>query len=508
MARRQGLPFHIPIPGDEFEGLADEGLKADKLDDWIKGFLENAPVAKDGNWRRRNSTIVSQLEGYVDKKPLWEKAQKLFEDREFEKALKTLKRITVMMPDDHAAKMNYANALANQGQYDKAYKQLRQIKETFLGEGDYHVTVAQVQVARGDQDAAIEQCVIALEHQPDHRGAMDALETMGILAKIYEDPRDATTLTYVRTDSVLDYLKEQWSSAERDAAFYVEQLGYHETERRHEVALEAAERAIAAAGDEVNARAEIGKVGALRQLERGDDALAAAKAFVEKAADLAASHLELSKCLAKAGNSDEATAALDAALERDPGDQEALVYKLWPKDRGDIAAVQNAMGGIKEWAEKHEGNAGVWRSMARAKLVVGNDEESLALFEKAVGLAPDDDDLRSEWWGELARQLKYQEIIDDSGKRDMKVADWKLRWNEAEAYKGLKRLMEARGCYMQINTDETLHIDIRKRAKRAAMELGMGADGAGAGGAGAGGAGGDGAGGDGAGGDGAGGDAA
>lgn len=475
VARRQGLPFKIPVPEAEFVALTDEGLKADKLEGWIKDFLENAPVAKDGNWRRRNSETVSQLEGFVDKKPLWEKAQRLFDEGEFETATKTLKRITIMMPDDHAAKMNYANALANQGQHDKAYKQLRQIKDTFEGEPDFHVTVAQLHVARNDNDAAIGELVKALEAKPDHRGAMDALAKLGVLAKIYEDPKDATSLTYVRSDSVLEYLEGHWDSAERDAAYYLDQLAYHEIEGRWDVALAAAERATKRGEGDDELRATVGKIHALRELDRNDEALAAAQALVSSQGDSATAHLELSKSLAKAGKSDEATKALDAALERDPGDQEALVYKLWPKDTGDIQNVQNAIEGIQKWAENHPEVPGAWRSLARAKLVVGSDDEAMELFEKAVSLAPDDDDLRSEWWGELARKTKYDAILADADELgDMKDRDWKLRWNEAEAYRGAGKLMEARGVYMQLNTDESLHVDIRKRAKRAAMEMGGG----------------------------------
>ena len=54
----------------------------------------------------------------------------------------------------------------------------------------------------------------------------------------------------------------------------------------------------------------------------------------------------------------------------------------------------------------------------------------------------------------------------------MATRDWRLRWSEAEAYRAKGKPMEARSCYMQINGDESLHVDIRKRAKRAAMELG------------------------------------
>ncbi|MEZ4442564.1 MAG: tetratricopeptide repeat protein [Polyangiaceae bacterium] len=473
MARRQGLPFKIPVPESEFVGITDEGLKLEKLEAWIRDFLDNAPVAKDGNWRRRNSDIVSQLEGFLDKKPLYDKAQKLFADNDFEAAIKTLKRITIMMPEDHSAKMNYANALANHRDYDKAYKQLRQIKDTFEGEPDYHVTVAQIHVARGDEEAAIEQLVQALEHKPDHRPAMDALAKLGVLATVYEDPKDAASLVYVRADSVLPYLEEVWGSAERSADYYAEQVGYHASEGRWDVALAAAERGAAKAEGELALVIGAGKVHALRELDRVDEAVEAAQALVAAHDASAAAHLELSKSLAKKGDDEGARAALDAALERDPGDQEALVYKLWPKDPDDLQAVQGATEGIAKWAEEHPEVAGAWRSLARAKLVTGDTEQALSLFEKAVALAPDDDDLRSEWWGELARLTNYDAIIADAEKMgDMTKRDWKLRWNEAEAYRGKKRLMEARGVYMQINTDESLHVDIRKRAKRAAMEMG------------------------------------
>ncbi len=475
MARRQGMPLQVPVPKDKFEGLADDGLTGEKLQTWIKDFLENAPVAQDANWRRRQSNIVSGLEGFIDKQPLWEKAQKLFDQNEFEKALKTLRRITIMCPDDHAAMMNYASALANQGDHEKARKTLKRIRDTFDGEPDYHVTVAQVQLALGDNDGAIEQLVTALEHQPDHRAAMDALAKLGVLAAIYENPRDATSLTYVRADSLLDYLKERWDSEERDADYYVEQVGYHDGERRYDVALEAADRAIAAAGDEVAERAWIGKLNALRALERFDDALAAAEAFAAKASKSSAAQVELGACLSLLGKEDESKAAIDKALELDPGDQNALVIKYWPQDRGNMMDVQEAVPGLEAYAKEHPEVPGAWRSLARAKLVVRADEEALELFAKAVELAPDDEDLRSEWWGELASKTQYDAIIADSQKLgDMTKRDWRLRWNEAEAYRGLGRLMEARGCYMALNMDEELHVDIRKRAKRAAMEMGTG----------------------------------
>ncbi|MSP25226.1 MAG: tetratricopeptide repeat protein [Myxococcales bacterium] len=473
MSRRQGMPTKVPVPKDEFEGLADKGLQGEVLRAWIREFLAESEMGKDGNWRRRNSEMVTQLEGFYDKAPLWEKAQKLFAANDFENALKTLKRIVVMCPDDHAARMNYASALANSGDYDKAYKELKQIRESFAGEPDYHVTFAQILVMREEKEAATEELYLALDAKPDHMGAMDALAKLGVLAKIYTEPRDATSLTFVPTAILTSYFEEQvWGAAERTAAYYLEQLGYHASEKRFELALLAADRA---RGIEPSEKAEAGRVSALRELGRTDDAIAAAREFVLSHQGAVLVHNELALTLHRAGRADEARLAIENALAADPGDQTALALRFWPADRGDLQEVQAAIPGLASWAEAHTDVAGAWRSLARATLSVGREEDALAVFAKAVALAPQDDELRSEWWSELSRAGHYDAVVRDSETlSDMKTRDWQLRWNEAEAYRGLNRMMEARACYMQLNGDESLQIDIRKRAKRAATELGMG----------------------------------
>ncbi|MBM4360034.1 MAG: tetratricopeptide repeat protein [Deltaproteobacteria bacterium] len=476
MARKQGMPFRIPVPKEEFEGLADKGLQAEVLRGWIQAFLTDSPLGKDGNWRRRNSELVTQLEGFVDKKALWDKAQKLFADNDFEAALKTLKRITIMCAEDHAARLNYASALGNQREYDKALKELKQIRDTFADDPDFHVTYAQMHVMKGDEAAATESLVKALELKPDHMPAMDALAKLGVLAKIYENPRDATSLVYVKSESLREYLEEQvWSQGDRHPEYFLEQMGYHASEQRHEVALAAADRALVGASGAQAERAAAGKVAALRELGRNDDAIAAAKAFLAEHEASASVWIELSGCHARAENTSDADAAVERALTIDPGDSMALALQFWPADRTNLVEVKEAIPNLEDWCEKHPSVAGAWRSLARAKLTTGAEEEALGLFDKAVVLAPNDDDLRSEYWSELAKLERYQAVIDDSRKlADMAKRSWQLRWNEAEAYRGLARVMEARACFMQLNADDSLAIDVRKRAKRAAMELGTG----------------------------------
>src|SRR5262249_9166959 len=137
-------------------------------------------------------------------------------------------------------------------------------RKTFEGDPEFHVAVGHVYVRMQDKDNAINEMVLALEAKPDHQGALDALLQLGVLRAIYENPRDAASLTYVRSDSVATYMVELWAAEPRDAAFFLEQLAYHEREGRHDVALVAAEHALKV--EDANERAELARAAALRAL--------------------------------------------------------------------------------------------------------------------------------------------------------------------------------------------------------------------------------------------------
>ncbi|CAN93181.1 hypothetical protein sce3022 [Sorangium cellulosum So ce56] len=472
-ARRQGIPARMPVPRGEFEGLADKGLSIDAARKWIKDFLTNSEPGKSGVWRKQNSTLVSQFEAFLDKAPVWERAQKAFGERDYEKAISALKRIITMDPDDHAARLNLASAQANMGDHPAALKSFQAIRKTFQGDADYHVAVGQVHLAMQKKDAALDEMVLALEAKPDCQPALDAMVQLGVLLPIYENPRDAASLVYVRADAVLEYLAGQWDAAPRDGAFYLEQLAYHERELRHDVALAAAERAAAASGEGASReRAHLARIAALRSLGRTDEALGAAEAFVATAPSSSGAWVELAKCLSQAGRGAEVPAAVERALESDPGDLAALSLRFWPSDPADIQKVNEAIPALAAFVAAHPESAGARRSLARAELVAGRIDDALAGFAAAVALAPGDDDLRAEYWTELGKQQRYPDIIADAAKlSDLAKRDWKLRWNEAEAYAALGKNIEARAAFSAINFDESLHVDVRRRAKRAVKTM-------------------------------------
>jgi tetratricopeptide (TPR) repeat protein len=470
LAHKQGVPARIPVPKGEFESLADKGMSIDQIRAWITKFIHTSPAMHNANWRTQNAALARSFEAFVAKKDGWAKAQDAFAKNDFKAAAAALRLIANVDPNDHAAKLNLASALGNLGDHAGALAQLDTIADTWGDDAEYHVTRANVLLSLSRRDDAIGAFADALERDPSCKGALDGLKVLGVLVPIYEDPRDAASLTYVRSDSVAQHLESVWAAAPRDAAYYLQQIAYHDSERRPAIVLAAAEKAIAL-GDGPHPRAVSARVLALKDLGRVDEALAAARAQLEKG-ESAAARVDLARCLLAAGKDADANAELDRAIALDPGDQLALDLRWWPAQRHDIELVQGALPSFEAHAAAHPESAGAWRMLGRAKLAVGDSDAAMALFEKAVALDPDDDELRAEWWGQLAGQAKFDRVLEDAAKvPDIAKRDWKLRWSEAEAYAAAGRRMEAHAAFAAINHDESLLLDVRRRAKRAATSV-------------------------------------
>jgi tetratricopeptide (TPR) repeat protein len=469
LARKQGVPVRIPVPKGEFESLADKGMTVDQMRGWVSKFITTSPAMHNANWRTQNAALARSFEVFVAKKDSWAKAQAAFGKSDFKSAVGALRMIANIDPNDHCAKLNLGSALSSAGDHAAAITMLDSVTETWADDAEFHMTRANVLLSLERRDDAIGALADALERDPSHQSALDTLKALGILSAVYEDPRDAASLTYVRTDKVTEHMESVWAAAPRDVDYYLRQVAYHQLERRPAVALAAAEKAIALAGGSPDARAVTARITALRELKRVDEATAAAREAVTKSPSGAA-HLDLARCLLAANKEDEANAELDLAIAADPGDLMALDLRWWPATRHDLQLLEAALPMFQAHAEAHPTHAGGWRMLARARLAIGDAERAMPLFEKAVGIAPGDDDLRAEWWAELVRHGKAAEVIADAEKLgDMKTHDWKARWNHAEAFAAAGRKIEAQTVFAGINHDESLHVDVRKRAKRAAM---------------------------------------
>lgn len=466
IARRQGVPARVPVPKAEFEGLAEKGLPLEQVRKWVAAFLATVSSA----WRAENGVLAKQYDAFIAKLDFWKKAQAAFERQDYPTAISAFKMIANIDKEDHAARLNLAAALSNTRDFAQALKHFETIRETYEDDADFHVSVGQVHLALQDSEKAIEEMVLALEAKPDCLPALEALKRLGFLVSIYEDPRDATSLVFLRSDSVVAALSEVWDAADRDTAYWLEQIGYHQSENRADVVLAAAERALAgAAGNEA---LEAARVSALRALKRTDESIAAAQACLAKTPASSALETELAQSLTAAGKETEAAAAVDRALAIDPGDLMAIALKFGEFDPNALGKAADILGPLSTHVAAHPTSVGAARALARLKIAMGATDDGLALFVKAVALAPEDDDLRTEYWGELRKLRRFDEVIadaqtlTDTGKRY-----WGLRWSEAETYAALGKKIEARALYMQLNMDTSLQVDIRKRAKRAATTL-------------------------------------
>ena len=468
IANKQGVPTRIPVPTGELEAIGEKGMSVEAIRGWVTRFMATAPAMSSSAWKSENAPLVKSFEAFVGKKAAWDKAQAAFAKRDFKTAIGSLRMIAAIDPADHASRLNLASALSSEGDHAGALAQLEAVAATWADDPEFHVTRANVLLSLDRRDDAIGALVDALERDGSCGPALSMLVKLGVLISVYEDPRDAASLTYVRTDSLVAHLEQVWSASPRDVTYFLEQAAYHEMERRPAVALAAADRAIALGAKAPNARAVSLKIAALRALGRLDEATALARSRVESEKS-AAAHVDLARCLLAANKTDDANAEIDKALAVDPGDLTALDLRWWPAERHDLVQLEEAAAHFKAHAEAHPGVAGAWRTLGRARLALGDPETGLPLLEKALSMAPDDDDARAEWWTELLRRGGAEAVLADAAKiQDIGKRDWKLRWSEAEALGAAKRTMEAQAAFTAINRDESLQIDVRKRAKRAA----------------------------------------
>ncbi|MBX3184488.1 MAG: tetratricopeptide repeat protein [Polyangiaceae bacterium] len=461
VARRNGMPNQIPVPKAEFEQLAERGLDGAKVRKWIGEFMQLAP----GSWRQQNNEIASRYDAFLAKGMHWDKAQKAFQKGDSEGAIKALKMITRVDRQDAAAQLNLAMALGAAGQYPEALQAFDAISDVCQGDPEYHVARGNVNTALGNRDDATADFADALDAKPDCKPAMDGLVTLGVLTRVYEDPKDAASLTYVRADLLPAYFTELWDAAERDLDYYLEQVAYHELERRWPLVVAAAERALEAAGGSQD-RAAAARIAALH-LSGDERAEAEARAYLEAHPGSVPVLVELSRVLGP--RTDAGRELLDRALGADPGDQQALTLRFWPETPDDLQQLHAALPALEAFAAEHPEVAGTQRSVARAWQKLQRDDAALERYQQAIALAPDDDDLRSEYWAELGRLQRWEALLEDAQSLgDLSQRSWQLRWCEAEAYAGLGKQTEARAAFTAINHDERLLVDIRRRAKRAA----------------------------------------
>jgi tetratricopeptide (TPR) repeat protein len=466
-AKQHGMPEKMPMPKHEFEATGVKGLTHETALKWVTEFLTVAgPTLK-----QKEPATAKRYEAYVSKMKFWQDAQKAFTKRDFQKAASLLQLVSNVDKDDYAARQNLATVHAAMGNHDAAIKIFDDIAEVWAGSPEYHVTYANTLLAAGNRDAATEQFVQALEADAECRPAMDGLVTLGLLVKIYEDPLDPKSLTFVRRDALLDYLTSDWDENPKPIDFLLRVGVYHESERRYEIALAASERVLSA--DSQNEAGILLKASALKHLGKTQEAAAVLTRYVESHQDAASALTQLAALDVEAANESGARAWLDRALGADPGHLAALQLKfLGTLEPPTLEQAAGAISAMEAYVNAHPQQSGPLRLLGRLLLQMNNEEMSLSVLKAAAGLPSSDDDVLAEYLNALLRYGRFQPVLDVVGALpDVSHRDWRLRWSEADAYLGLAKKVEARAAFTAINADEALHVSVRARAKRAVESM-------------------------------------
>jgi tetratricopeptide (TPR) repeat protein len=469
VARRHGMPRRLPLPVKEAEKVSKEGLSATRVRANIQTFLQHASSA----WRLENAALAKSFDGFIGKGAFVERAEQASRRNDVAGVVGALQMVCRLDPEDHGARLNLATAKVQSGNAAEALRDLTAIADTFAGDAEFHHLHGEVLRATGDKEGAIGEMVLALEAKPDFRPAMDALVQLGVLARVYENPVDANSLTYVRADSLPTYFASVWDEQKPDVAALLLALAYHETENRPAVVLLAADRLLAAsdATEAQQERAAVAAAGALRSLGRPDEARVRVDKFLVDHPTSAPALVERAALARAAGDQALAKESLDAALAIDPGDALALLAVFWPADHDDLNQMAEAVQKLAAHAEAHPKSAGALRSMARAQVKVHDQEAAAATLARAVAIDPTDEDVRVEHWSTLGLCGRFDEVVADAvALGDMGSRGWRLRWCEAEALRATGKTVEARAAFSAINNDESLLVDVRRRAKRAASE--------------------------------------
>ena len=202
---------------------------------WVHRFITTSPAMHNANWRTQNAALARSFEVFVAKKDGWAKAQGAFAKSDFKTAVGALRMISNIDPNDHCAKLNLATALASSGDHPGALATLDAIVDTWAD--DASSSARQRATWRSSGRTTPSARSPTRWRRTVAQAALETLKALGVLAAIYEDPKDAASLIYVRSDKVGEHMEAVWAAAPRDAAYYLQQATYHQLERRPAVAL-------------------------------------------------------------------------------------------------------------------------------------------------------------------------------------------------------------------------------------------------------------------------------
>ncbi len=320
-------------------------------------------------------------------------------------ALAVMDEALVLWPNNEGGRMLAGRAAEALGDLDRALEEYREAYKaeftTRVLRGQHLTTdsalsIARVQLARGDLEEAVSWVNVDLRNRP-----AASVEAFTVASRIAMGSGN-----YAKSRELLDQAVEH--SAEVTPALVLERAGLERLASGPAKSLEIVETSGIDLNDPDHAQLLAATAGDLMALGRSDEAIARVKAAVAAHPEAAPTQDVHGRVLMQVGRTEEAKAAFDAAVSSDPAFAPAY------EGLAVVALTSGDLAGGLELAERalvlDPARFEAAYLAGQALMVMGRTKEAEARFRRALALSPEDSDAANAlaWLlAEEKRDLEY-----------------------------------------------------------------------------------------------------
>ena len=322
----------------------------------------------------------------------------------------------------------------------------------------------------GRKQDAIADYRKALQLMPKDGFTMERLVVLGEMVDVYTDLNDPRSKVFLWREDYCNSVRNKWEKHPGNAGFLLGQARVILEDKKPDLALEAAERAIDI--DAGSADAWLYKGVALRLLGRMDEAEAALNQHLRLAPDSAWGYVNLGTVISGSAGLGAAKPCLEKALALDSNALDALRMLVIVEDAAGSVDFAASIAKAEEMICRYPQSWAAWRLLGELRQGSGDASSAIEAYGKAAGMGADDETL-AQYSGELGKAGRASEICvlaDTLG--DLAGRSTILRWNVAHAYAAVGRKHDARRVFEQMIGD-TLRIEpgVRERCKEILRSL-------------------------------------
>lgn len=446
-ARRLGMPASLPVPKDAYDEFADTPPTFEEFVAWTREFLVEMP----------DHPLAAGVRVFAEKGPLWIAARAHLLEGEWEDALELLQQVLALDPDDAAAHFNLGAVYRNLGDPGRSLAEYARCEEFFADSGLFYTNRARTHEALQQLEAATDDYRKALELLPGDEFVLEQLTRLGELVELAVNPENPEETIFVTRENYLQAVEDYWATSPQTPEFFLGQAALLLDEGRAELAMQAADRALALGTDAADVWLYKGL--ALWRLRRHDDAIAALEAFVAREPESAAGLLNLVKVVWEQRGHAAAIPLLRRVAEFDPNNLPALQMLAATAGGEDMPGAFDRVETVRD---AHPDAWAPYRVLGDLHWREEEPDAAIRAYEAALARGADDDTIAGYLaiLGELERPDEMARVADAVSALERRGLA--LRWNAMQGYLDAGRKADAASLLRSMMDDPELSPDNRR----------------------------------------------